>query len=284
MLLIVGGSRDHNIRRLADAAASRNAPHRLVFTDADPAPAVTWALNDGTLYIDGEPFRPGDTALFIRYDVFGGDPARNAALYDAIKGWALAHPQVTMVNRGNESLEVSKPRALILARQCGFRIPATVITNDFAAVAHHETRIAKPVGGGAHAVPLGDAAPDGRPAIVQERLDYPELRLFRVGGHYFAFRVESATLDCRADPGIRVTEIAPPRALLAAMHRLSAALGLDYAAADFKTDPRDGAPVFLEINSMPMFTGYDDAARGRLSDALFLALSPPRPASPRPAP
>ena len=272
MLLIVGGSRDHNIRQLTAAAVARNLPHRVILTDSDPVPSVHWDLSQSHITINGERFDPATTALFIRFDVFGGDRARTDALYDTIKGWALAHPGVGLLNRGNESLEVNKPRALLLARECGMNIPDTIITNDFARVADGGNRIAKPVGGGAYTTMFADAVTDGRPVIAQQKLAYPELRLFRVGAHLFAFRVTSDTLDCRIDPGIALAETAVAPALAQSMRTLSDRLGLDYAAADFKTDPATGEFVFLEINSMPMFTGYDIAVRGRLSDAMVMTL------------
>ena len=67
-------------------------------------------------------------------------------------------------------------------------------------------------------------------------------------------------------------EVPPPPELVEAMTKLTDKLGLDYAAADLKTNPRNGRLEFLEVNTMPMFTGYDDAAKGKLSDAIFLTL------------
>lgn len=272
MLLIVGGSRDHNIERLAGAARARNLPHRVIHTDSNPVPSVHWDMAQSHITINGERFDADGTSMFIRFDVFGGDRTRTDALYDALKGWALAHPQVGLLNRNNESLEVSKPRALMLARLHGLRVPDTIITNDFARVTDGASRIAKPVGGGSYTTMFADAAADGRPVFAQHKLAYPELRLFRVGAHLFAFRVDSDTLDCRVDPGIKLTEVTPPRELAAPMFALADRLGLDYAAADFKTDPATGEFVFLEINSMPMFTGYDVTARGRVSDAMVIRL------------
>lgn len=274
MLLIVGGSRDHNIRRLEDAAQWRGAEYRVIHTDGDPAPAVSWRPGSDALTVNGETFRAKDTALFLRYDVFSEQAQETkAALFDAFAGWAQANRGVGMLNRGNETLEVNKPRALALAKECGFEIPETWITADFNRFADKEAYIAKPVAGGAFTRKLSDMPEtSGKPYIVQEKLDYPEMRLFRVGGHYFAFRIESGAIDYRATDDFTLVEVEPPKALVTAMEKLSDRLGLDYAAADLKTDPKTGALRFLEINSMPMFTGYDDAAQGRLSDALFLTL------------
>jgi hypothetical protein len=291
MLLIVGGKGDHNIRRLAEAAAWRGAAYRLVHTDADPPPVVSWQPGSSDITVNGEIFSACGTSLFIRYDVFGASPeAAKSAYYDAFKGWADAYPEVGLLNRRNETLEVSKPRALVLAKEAGFETPQTFISSDFNRFADKDAWIAKPVSGGDYARPLGELPeqPD-RPYIVQEKLVYPELRLFRAGKHYFAFEIDSKLLDYRIDKDFTLREVPPPPALQAALERLTERLGLDYAAADLKTDPRTGKLLFMEVNTMPMFTGYDNAAQGRLSDAIFLELrrlsevsaTPARPRPPR---
>lgn len=274
MILIIGGSGDHNLKRLADAAAVRQAPFRFIVTDADPAPVISWQPGSADITINGETFGATGTGLFIRYDVFSDkDPASKAAFYDALKGWAEACPAVGLLNRANETLEVSKPRALVLAKDCGFDVPQTWITDDFNRFADKSQFIAKPVAGGDYARPLSEMTetPD-RPWIVQEKLVYPELRLFRVGPHFFAFKISSSVLDYRTSDEFEMEEVTPPKELVESMRRLTDRMGLDYAAADLKTDPKTGKLLFMEINTMPMFTGYDDRAQGRLSDALFLTL------------
>lgn len=189
-----------------------------------------------------------------------------------------------MLNRGNENLEMSKPRALVLAKECGFSTPETWITSQFNQFADKDNYIAKPVGGGDYTRRLSDMPEDlgDRPWIVQEKLQYPELRLFRAGKHYLAFEIASEVLDYRTTDKFSMKEVTPPAALVAAMEKLTGKLGLDYAAADLKTNPRTGALEFLEINSMPMFTGYDNAAKGRLSDAILLTLESLKTRKPRP--
>lgn len=273
MLLIVGGSKDHNIARLAQAAEWRKHPFRVIYTDRDPPPSVTWQPGFSDITIDGETFSAKGSSFFIRYDVFGSRPeGTTVAFYEALRGWAAAHPEVGMFNRGNENLDVNKPRALVLAKACGFDIPKTWITSDFNRFCDKDAYIAKPVAGGEFTRTLGAMEGEDRPYIVQEKLSYPELRLFRAGRHYFAFSVESSALDYRATADFSMREVEPPAHLVAAMERLTDRLGLDYAAADFKTNPESGQFEFLEINTMPMFTGYDDVAEGRLSDAMVLTL------------
>lgn len=274
MLLIVGGSQDHNINRLAHAAEARGAAYRVIYTDVQPAPTVTWSPGSTAITINGESFDAKGTSLFIRYDVFGdSSDAQKSAFFDTIKGWAAAYPDVGILNRANETLEMSKPRALVEAERCGFDIPKTTITNDFNLFANRTDFIAKPVSGGAFTQVLSDM-PDtvDQPYIVQEKLSYPEMRLFRVGEHYFAFEIQSEVIDYRANDNFTMIEVPAPDKLVLAFSLLSNKLGLDYAAADLKTNPKTGALEFLEINTMPMFTGYDNVAEGRLSDAMFLTL------------
>jgi hypothetical protein len=279
MLLIVGGAKDHNINRLARAAARAGVAHRLINTDSSPAPALDYASGSEEIRINGESFGADGAALFIRYDVFGGEAVKNAAFYDAIKGWALSFPSVKMLNRGNEDSDVNKVRNLRLARALGFKTPETRIASDFNALAGLDKSawIAKPVSGGSYTKIFGalKEADFGKPWFIQEKLAYPEMRVFRVGGKFFAFAIDAATLDCRADREMDMVEIAPPEHIVRPLRALSDRLGLTYAAADFKTRPGTNELLFLEINTMPMFTGYDDAAQGKLSAAIIEELMKP---------
>lgn len=274
MLLIVGGSKDHNLARLADAAKWRGHPYRVIHTDKDPAPLVSWEPGSDEISVNGEKFKAKGTSLFIRYDVFSDQDARQkAAYFDAFRGWAEANPQVGLLNRDNETMEMNKPRALVLAKEAGFETPKTYITSDFNRLAEKEKYIVKPVSGGDYTRKMEDSgALANYPWIVQEKLDYPELRLFRVGKHYFAYKIDSKVIDYRIDKDFKLVAVEPPADLVGPMQKLTDRMGLDYAAADLKTDPATGRLKFLEINTMPMFTGYDDASKGALSDAILLAL------------
>jgi len=39
-------------------------------------------------------------------------------------------------------------------------------------------------------------------------------------------------------------------------------MGLDFGAADFKTDPDAGELVFLELNTSPMFARFNEVSQG----------------------
>lgn len=278
MLLIAGGAADPNIRALAARAEARGVDHLPVLTAADASPRLSWDVDADTLAIDGEDVAP--TGAFLRWDVFGTPSFLATAWYTALNGWVLSRPDVRLLNRGRRE-EVNKARNLVLARRAGLRLPRTIVTNEIAALEERDDvarLVVKPLAGGLHTQELAGLLETTRridgaapaPAFVQQRLAAPELRIYGVGARRFAFRMESAALDYRTDPTTRVVPVLdPPPDLTAGVGRLMAALGLDYAAADFKSDDRTGELLFLEINSGPMFAAFDEAVEGELTDALI---------------
>jgi hypothetical protein len=134
--------------------------------------------------------------------------------------------------------------------------------------------------GGEHTRILADVLNDpealndaqNRPWIFQRKMEYPELRVFRVGNWLFGFVLSSEHIDHRETLADNMQEIEVPEELRAPMFALTDRLGLDYGAADFKICPETGRWSFLEINTMPMFAGYDVTAKGRLSDAMAIHL------------
>jgi hypothetical protein len=286
-VLIAGGEADPNILSLLDRARERDLPVLPLLTGPDRAPAVTWDVQDDTLLVDGREVRPG--AGFMRYDVFHAMADRRPAVsfraqawHTTLHGWMLAHDDVRMMNRRYAG-QTNKPFMLSLAAACGLRIPRTRITNEMDVLEilpDGAEMIAKPVPGGGHTRMVGEllrttVRRDGvsaAPAIVQERLVSPEVRIYGVGGRFLPFAVISDHLDYRADGATRVQPmplhcIQP--ALIASLARLMDRLGMEYAAADFKTDARTGELVFLEINSGPMFAAFDRASGHALSDAIL---------------
>lgn len=294
MILIAGGDADPNIRTLLTHLDARaDVPHRAVLTGTDTHAALTWDLQADTLHVDGEALRP--TAAFLRRDVFAqmkdDNPrlAKRASIWHAtIHGWVVSH-DVGIINP-NAVRPVSKPLQLVLARELGLRPPETVISNDLDAIEARldvDEHIAKPVPGGGYTKILREVLEttdrrDGSghaPAIVQECLDTPEIRLYGVGSQHFAFRMDADVLDYRTSDETDVVPIdvdTLPADLVEAFDALRARLGYTYGAADFKTSPDDGALRFLEINSSPMFAGFDAAIHrhnrqdaGTISDALI---------------
>ena len=291
MLLIQGGALDPHVQLICAAAHARRLAHVPTLISAEHIPQFRWDLARDTLMLDGATIAP--TAAFIRYNVFmrsahaadatgGSDSFRAQAWYAAFDGWIAAHSHVRCFNRGHRGA-ASKPYQLVRARRAGLQIPDTVIANALtdAECAHGDALIAKPVAGGGYAHTLADALapfPAGTrtlpaPALIQNRLVPPETRVFIVGDRCFAFDVAADALDYREATDTVVTAVQTPALVVAPLLTLAADMGLDFAAADFKTDPATGAPVFLEINAQPMFARFDAASNGALVTAMLDWLS-----------
>ena len=292
MLLIAGGEADPNVDSLATRAEWRGIEARALRVGAGTNPSLAWSFDDDRLVIDGAEVNPA--AVFLRYDVFGhladGRQAtayRANAWYTALLGWMLAHPRVRMLNRDYGG-QINKPFMLHLAQQTGLFIPPTRITNELDAVEREAAAlgplIAKPLTGGGYAQPLEELLAsterrDGRsaaPAFVQRRMVPPEVRVYGVGmgadRRYVAFRVESAALDYRVDDDSVVVHLPLEEVdadAVRGLGRLMDALEMDYGAADFKADPDTGRLAFLEVNSGPMFAGFDAVSDSAVSDAIL---------------
>ena len=285
MILIAGGEADPNVEAIVQRAQARGLEIRQARTGATANPALDWDVQADVLSLDGRALSP--RAIFLRGDVFHSmaDPRpetgfRARAWQTALHGWALAHDSVRLLNRGYRG-QTNKPFMLSLAARCGLPIPATRITNALDVLEREggaEDRIAKPVPGGGYCQPLTEVLSTAErrgglaaaPAIVQERLVAPEVRIFGIGDRFIPFHVRSDALDYRTRSDTIVEPAGPiDPVLLGALRRLMDALAMDFAAADFKTSPATGELVFLEINSSPMFAAFDRAAEGAVTDAIL---------------
>lgn len=284
MLLIAGGEFDPNIACLLRAARRLRRPHLALLVGASRHPVLTWEMASDRLCLGRRPIRP--TAAFIRHDVFGNmrderpeTAYRAFAWYSTVAAYIDAHPAIRSFNRLHDG--GLKPHQLHLARKVGLDIPWTLVTNDARRLRCEDRRrglVTKPVNGGEYCQRLADVLPEtqvrGRalpaPAIVQEELVQPDVRIFRIGARYLSFTIAHKGLDYRTTDDAVVTAnatIDPP--IQRRLGRLTEALGLDYAAADFKADRGSGRLQFLEVNSAPMFVAFDSAAKGKLAEALL---------------
>lgn len=287
-LLIVGGDADPNISALLSAADRSGVSYQKLLVGKSSNPSVAWDLASGELLIEGQSLRCD--AAFVRHDVFtalhdgqASSQYRALAWHTAITGWLAAHPEVFIFNRGNLNQVTNKPLVLKLAQDCGLQIPRTLVTNDrdrLASFVSGEGSVVKPINGGGYCEPLAEVlertpVKGGRaaaPAIVQQGLVPPEVRIYAVGKKYFSFNVISPELDYRTTQDCRVEfNDTPPADLTDPFGALLAKLNLDFAAADFKTCPEKGHLLFLEVNTGPMFAAFDHASRGKLCDAMIEA-------------
>jgi glutathione synthase/RimK-type ligase-like ATP-grasp enzyme len=287
-LLIVGGDADPNITALLSAAERDGVSFRKLLVGKSSHPSLTWNIDHGTLLLDGAPL--DCSAAFVRHDVFtalqdgqASSQYRALAWHTAVTGWLAAHPEVFIFNRRNLNQVTNKPLVLKLAQDCGLQIPQTLITNDrdrLAAFLSDEPGVVKPINGGGYCEPLAEvlertAVKESRmaaPAIVQQQLVPPEVRIYRIGDRYLAFNVISPDLDYRSSQNCRVEPIDVPGQIAERLGLLLARLGLDFAAADFKTCPEKRQLLFLEVNTGPMFAAFDHATNGALCRAMVQML------------
>jgi glutathione synthase/RimK-type ligase-like ATP-grasp enzyme len=286
-LLVAGGDTDPNLAALLTCLQNRGLSSEALLVGAYMHPRVTWDLDKDVLLINGEECRP--RAVFIRNDVFTGLAARRPepfqralAWYTTISGWAFSHPEVRILNRASALNVTNKPHVLRLAREVGFDIPSTLVSNDFGLLSQEMEKrslIVKPVNGGDYTKEIKDVLQTtpvlndtlAAPAIIQECLVPPEIRVYGINGQYFPYKLVADALDYRSTSECKVVglEVADlPEGLTKRLAALMEQLQMDFGAADFKACPQTGRLLFLEINSSPMFAAFDAVSEGRLTNAL----------------
>lgn len=287
MILVAGGDTDPNILCLLDDLRSRRVRHHALLVGANSHPAVRWDLGNDRLIVNGKVLKP--TAAFIRSDVFTNlsderpeSAYRAYAWFGTIMGWIAAHPRIRSFNQ-RISGNLYKPQVLQMAFEAGLEIPHTLVTNDLAYLEQQNCELViKPVNGGDYCQPLkpllqSTPRKSGRaasPAIVQNRLVQPEVRVYRIGSRFLSYSIISDQLDYRMSNATRVEPLAKvPPGLVGGLRTLTNQLGLTFSAADFKTCPKTGRFLFLEVNSGPMFAAFNQADGGRLNAATISYLT-----------
>ena len=282
LIAIAGGDTDPNLQSLLKELRRLRYPCLPMLVGTTSHPRFTWDLQKNEVRFQSKRVRP--TALFIRHDVFtnlnDGRPAsawRAYAWFTAVASWAAANPDIKVLNR-HHSAQLLKPQQLTAARSCGLEIPKTLITNDLDVLARLDVAqsVVKPVAGGDYCRDLSSVLRkterQGRaaaaPAIVQELLVPPELRIYRVGKQFLSYNIASDALDYRTTPNCTVTATRNDPTLIRPLRRLMDELRLDFGAADFKTCPDTGKYLFLEVNSSPMFAAFDAVSNMGVSRAI----------------
>lgn len=287
-LLLAGGEDDPNLVALLKAAANAGIETQELRISSAESPAFSWDPATGVARLAGQELKPG--GAFIRYDAFASmkDPrpavnSRALGWYQTLMGWLLSQRSIRIFNREISEIASNKPASLFAAREAGLSIPATLVTNEVESFGVDERNllVAKPVAGGDFCHPLADALNKAElrgglaaiPAIVQTRLVAPEIRIYVIGQFAFAFEVRSSSLDYRVKQDAELILLPEVPKELSMLRKLMAWLGMDFGAADFKTDPDTGQLLFLELNSSPMFARFDRECGGQLCKAIIHELT-----------
>ncbi|MDA8745445.1 hypothetical protein N9N28_12495 [Rubripirellula amarantea] len=276
LLLIVGGESDPNTQRVVDQAHLRGVSYSFWNTDRDDAHRIAWDYESSRLDLGDQTIDP--TSVFLRYNVFEGDPKRNIAAFEMIQAYVLAWPSIKVLNRRTMTDGNNKSKNLRLALDLGFQIPETVVMGDLtplSSIPEPDRRAMKPLSGGAHTVSVGDVHQDVEklagygPMFVQEKLAGENLRVFSIGGESFCFHLQTQSLDYRDDASVGVVQVDVPEKIRVLSGELAKQIGFDYCALDFRCRSGMDDPVFLEVNSFPMFVRFDDAGQNCLADAML---------------
>ena len=287
-ILIAGGAGDPNLAALLEHARSLGIPAIDMRIPTGTSPAFEWLLPETRAMLDEIPLEA--SGAFLRYDVFASlEDARPEVVqraggwYATVQAWTEA-ASIRVLNREAIPASHLKPAVLAMAHAAGLLTPETVVTNSasrLAALGDLGGWIAKPVAGGDFCRSL--AALDlvhGRgtanapmPAIVQRRLESPELRLYIIGTTSVAFELRSPSLDYRELQDAEIAQVDVPWPEEHGLRRLMEALRMDFSAADFKRDPESGRWVFLELNTSQMFALFDEICGGEIGRAIVQQLA-----------
>lgn len=248
-------------------------------------PKVTWDIKKNELFIGTR--RIHATGAFIRNSTVsikgrkeGMQYAKAENWYLFFRSWVCANPHIKQFNSSLAFQHTAKTHILALAVQCGLEIADTYISNHYAFfnTLEQDNYIIKPLMGGSHTQILSDIPEISRqndwqvPAILQEKLISPDLRIYRIDNQWVAFEIYSDNIDYRVNNDVSIKEVPAPPHLIKGLRTLTDHIGMDYTAADFKRHP-DGHYCFLEVNTSPMFEYFDHVSGGKISNAIITYLS-----------
>jgi glutathione synthase/RimK-type ligase-like ATP-grasp enzyme len=162
-----------------------------------------------------------------------------------------------------------KPRQLMRVRQLGVTIPATLVSNQAAAITEfaqtHEKVIFKPVYGGAHTQYVEPEHLEPKrlaltlkisPVTLQEYIAGTNIRTYVIGDTVLSAEIRTGSVDFREDEGAELIVIDTPEAIANQSREIAKALFLKWTAIDWRR-AIDGTYYFLEANPSPMFTYFE---------------------------
>lgn len=278
-LLLVGAEDDFNLRHIEKIAVSEKINVKTCFTGVKTEQKIHLDIKNNIFTINGYDVKT--KGLFMRPDVTTfqktGKKSDQYLAYEWFEifiGWAIANDEIKIFNRNyfNRN-KVNKATTLLIAKDLGIEIGETYFSNDYNFLKDRcdGNWIEKPVKGGAHTkllengnlLPISDNLVEC-PLTVQKKLLKPEYRFFRIGNKYFAFTMDSPSLDYREKQDAKVEQVEFPKEHLENYVALTNRLGLNYAAADYITNPETGNLALLEVNSGAMFAAFDVASQNVL--------------------
>ncbi|NQY81208.1 MAG: hypothetical protein HRT47_12950 [Candidatus Caenarcaniphilales bacterium] len=275
-IAIIGGEKDFNLIRLASYINNNtNYKLNLILIGENQNLSYHLDLNDKKLLLNGEEF--SSKSVFIRADIFKFRETKNPEdhtnaqnWFQAFSAWLIAHPEIKTLNRTLLAQSYfHKANSLLIAEKHGIPIPKTFIsnsTNSINEIIGEQELIYKPISGGDHAKELKEKFDPIKfkegivadPFFFQEKLVYPELRVFYIDGNFLSFELNSTELDYRKDrTKLQLKTIETPEYLKNKLKAVNEEIGLDFSATDLKYCSIDKCFKFLEVNTTPVFNSFD---------------------------
>jgi glutathione synthase/RimK-type ligase-like ATP-grasp enzyme len=307
MILVCGIPSESPLRRVLDRLAASGA-NVLVFNQREFAECeldyeVSGGQVAGNLRIRGRAHplaafqsiytRLMDDRYLPELDGEAADSARRRqcrGLHEALLRWTEIAPQLSINRPSAMASNISKPYQTQLIRDCGFRIPETLVTNEPDLVRRfwkeHRHVIYKSVSAVRSIVQDFAESDSDRleqirwcPTQFQAFVPGTNVRVHVVGEHVFATAVETAATDYRyaaqqvgVNADLREVELSHP--LMQRCIALTAALGLVFAGIDLKITPDDQVYCF-EVNPSPAFSYYESHTGQPISSAVAYRLMHP---------
>jgi glutathione synthase/RimK-type ligase-like ATP-grasp enzyme len=299
MILICGSRFDPVIMFLCGRWDSDRLSYRLLeLGHAEGKSIVRVGYKEGLMngFIGGENWRlevSELTGVFFRnsscrpkrgdYSSYPNFDPEIAVLLNNLPCRVANRPAAGMSNR-------SKPFQALQIRECGFRIPQTLITNNPTAARQFYEEydgkvIFKSISGVRSVVQRLTPEYVARlpllrngPTQFQAFISGDDIRVHVVGNRCFAIRIRCASVDYRFAWQEGIPLQMEPMVLSAEVSsrclRLSEKLGLTLAGIDLKENPL-GEYYCFEVNAAPMFSFYENATRQPISAALGEFLGQP---------
>jgi hypothetical protein len=300
VILVIGSDRDKVHPALVRRLRERGVPFRVLLEDDDERPCRVLAEEDGAggalLRVHGGECRGEDPVgvVFVRHAVARtpepGAVARLGAVQaelNEMMAWAacpVVNPPASAYSN------YAKAYQLGLLAEAGFAVPVTLLTNSPGAARDFADALPGPAiyKGSSNVVTLAQVlTPERRarlahlpnaPAVFQEFVRGPDLRVHVIGERCFATRLEADDEDYRraalrgGEAAVRAAPFDLPSDLARRCVEVTRALGLHISGIDFKL-AGDGRAVALELNPFPQVTFYELHGRQPIMDALVEYLS-----------
>ncbi len=296
MIVLWGIASEPPVRLAVEAAERAGVDHVVLHqrTASDDDLEIDLSTGEGSLRTGGRTVDLADVSgVYVRImdpaRVPGTDStpvrrARSSALHEMLLTWLDAAPVHVRVANPTQAMATngSKPYQAQLIAECGFDVPATLVTDDPAVLAEFEREWGALVFKSISAVrsivsPLDQSARQrlGRlrwlPVQFQHRECGDDVRVHVVGDRVLAARASTEAVDyryARRDGfDVSLDPVSLPDDVARRCVRLAERLGLPFAGIDLMARP-DGSWVCFEVNPSPGYSWYEEATGLPISDAL----------------